>query len=94
MASKPNIHSVALKNALAALPSLSLDDLRRLQVEVGEEAYHRAVKQATCPNCETVFTTKRAWQRYCSKKCRNEHFWKTHTVVKVAKEDVNEGVFE
>lgn len=32
-----------------------------------------------CKNCGQKFTELRSWQKYCSKKCNNEAYWKVHT---------------
>jgi hypothetical protein len=89
MAKQPKMNTVAISDALGILSNLSLPDLQRLRVGLDEEFSKRANRHADCLNCHQDFTTKRSWQKYCSRKCRNEHFWKTHTVVETEKQEVN-----
>lgn len=39
-------------------------------------------KWLKCPICNEEFVQRRKWQEYCSKKCKNKNFWRTHKVVK------------
>lgn len=36
-----------------------------------------------CLGCEKVITAKRRWQKFCSTQCRNDHYWRTHKIVKI-----------
>lgn len=37
---------------------------------------------AKCMNCGETFLRTRAWKKFCNKSCQQEHFWKTHQIVK------------
>lgn len=41
------------------------------------------ISMFTCLWCKKVQPMIREWQKFCCVKCRNDHFWATHRVVKV-----------
>lgn len=73
----------AFPNALdpSWLSGLTREQLKSLQNQVEAQLKADSSKQIKCLCCDQSFITKRAWQKFCSRKCRNDYFWKTHEVV-------------
>lgn len=42
----------------------------------------KQLPEKRCVRCGTIFPPYRQWQRYCTPKCRNLHYWETHEVIK------------
>jgi len=42
--------------------------------------------ERTCEKCGVVFKPKREWQRFCSKRCREDKWFEGHPRVSVVKE--------
>jgi protein-arginine kinase activator protein McsA len=80
----PESNKARLANALdpSSISRMDIVELRKLQSLVVDQIQKVSIKETKCENCGLVFTTKRAWQRFCCKKCRNDYFWKTHEVKK------------
>jgi protein-arginine kinase activator protein McsA len=44
-------------------------------------------KQLICANCNIKFTQTRAWSKFCSMRCRVEHWNKMNPRIKIAEMD-------
>lgn len=63
-------------------PSRSVDRRMGLEAQAAKEK-----EWLKCPICNKRFVKQRKWHEFCSKKCKNKNFWKTHKVMKVVTVD-------
>lgn len=47
------------------------------------DAMMKEIPPRICEECKKEYKPKRVWQRYCTKQCKNNAYWKTHAIVEI-----------